>query len=319
MHFTFENPVYLWYLVSLPLLVITHFLSLRSAKRKAMKFANFQAIKRVAGKRFVTKNVPVLIIRLLVLTLLILSAAGLRAWYASDQAQNDYVLAIDVSSSMASEDFTPSRLEVAKDYAARFIDTLEGRAKVGLITFSGVTLIEQPLTTDRAALKSAINGIDITKAGGTDIPGAIITSTNLLLGEPDNGRVMVIFTDGSSTLGSFIDDSLGAAVDYARDNQVIIDAVGIGSESGPIGYLPEYYNISAVFDTKTLNRITNSTGGKMVPAADDQELEASYLELLKKSEEGYISVRLDLISLVAGLVLLFIEWGLINSRYRRIT
>lgn len=319
MHFTFENPIYLWYLASLPLLIITHFLALHGAKRKAMKFANFQALKRVAGKKFVTKNVPVLLMRILVLTLLILSASGVRLWYATTQAENNYVLAIDVSSSMTAKDFDPSRLEVAKAYSLRFIDTLESPVKVAVITFSGVTMVEQTLTSDRAALKSAINDITITKAGGTDIPGALITGTNLLLTDPDKGRVMVVFTDGSSTLGNFIDNSMKLAVDYVRDHEVIVNAVGIGTESGPIGYLPEYYNISAVFDTKNLHYITNETGGRMISAVDNDDLEAAYLELLEKSEEGFLSVRVDLALLVGSLVLLFIEWGLINSRYRRIT
>ncbi|MBD3209634.1 BatA domain-containing protein, partial [Candidatus Woesearchaeota archaeon] len=130
MHLTFENPIYLWYLASLPLLVMTHFLSLRSAKRKAMRFANFQALKRVAGEKFVTKNIPVLVMRLVILLILIFAASGVRIWYMTPEAENNYVVAIDVSSSMAAKDFTPSRLEVAKTYAKKFVDTLGSKTKV---------------------------------------------------------------------------------------------------------------------------------------------------------------------------------------------
>ncbi|MFP4524402.1 MAG: BatA domain-containing protein, partial [Candidatus Woesearchaeota archaeon] len=101
MHLTFENPIYLWYLASIPLLVLTHFLSLRMAKRKAMRFANFQTLKRIAGERMVTKNVSVLIFRVLTVALLVLAASGVRLWYMAPQSDNNYVIGLDVSSSMS--------------------------------------------------------------------------------------------------------------------------------------------------------------------------------------------------------------------------
>lgn len=319
MQFTFDNPVYLWYLFTLPLLVITHFLALKGAKRKAMNFANFQTLKRIAGKRFVTKNIPILIIRLLTLSLLIFSAAGVHYWYASTQAENNYVLAIDVSSSMIAQDVAPTRLDAAKQYSLDFIDSIDLSAKVAVVTFSGITLIEEPLTNDRAALRAAINNIDVAKAGGTDIPGALITGTNLLLAEEEKGRVIILFTDGSSTAGAYVDNSMTVALNYLQENQVLVNAIGIGTESGPIGYLPEFYNITSVYDQKNLLYITNQTGGMLIPAQNDVQLEEAYTTLLDKADEGLVNVPLSNASLIGALLLLFVEWGLINSRFRRIT
>ncbi|MBN1275761.1 VWA domain-containing protein [Candidatus Woesearchaeota archaeon] len=319
MYLTFENPAYLWYLASLPLLVMTHFLSLRGAKRRAMQFANFQTLKRVAGRRFVTKNMTVLLMRIAILVMLIFSAAGIQLWHQAERLPSNYVIAIDISSSMAAKDFEPSRLEVAKDYATRFVDTLHAEAKVGVVTFSGVTIIKQVLTDDKNAVKIAIDSIEITKAGGTDIPGALITSTNLLLADPDLGKTIVLFTDGTSTLGNFIDNSMVRAVSYAQEHKVVIDCVGIGSESAPIGYLPEYYNITATYDPENLYMLSNATGGVVIPASDEDTLEESFEGLLESADEVFVSKRLDLGLLVVGILLLFIEWGLINSRYRRIT
>jgi len=319
MNLSFEHPVYLWYLFSIPLLIITHFLSLRSAKRKAMEFANFKTLKRVAGKKYLTKNTIILIIRVLVITLLILSASGTTLWYTTERNDNNYVIAIDVSSSMASKDVKPTRLEAAKKYSELFIDTLNTKTEIGVLTFSGVTLIEQTMTDDKEDVKAAIKDITIVKAGGTDIPGAIITGTNMLLSTPTRGRVLIMLTDGSSTLGNFIDKSLQKAVDYAVKNHVVINAVGIGSETGPIGYLPEYYNISATYNERTLRLMTNSTGGTLLEAKNEEEMKQAFAALTDAAEEAYVKVRLDLGLLVTALLLLFIEWGLINSRYRRIT
>ena len=319
MQFGFENPVYLWYLASIPLLVLTHFLSLRTAKRKAMRFANFQALKRIAGERLVTKNVSVLIFRVITVALLVFAASGVKMWYQAPQSENSYVVGLDVSSSMSAEDFEPNRLETAKSYAKEFVDTLNENTKVGVVTVAGVGMIEQTLTTDKAAVKSSIDSVRLTKTGGTDLPGALITGTNMLLSEDEKGKVMILFTDGSSTLGNFIGDSMRQATEYAKENQVVVNGVGVGSESAPIGYLPEYYNISAVYGLGNLRFISNQTGGVTIPTEREEDLQSAYVELIKRSDESMVEVRLDLGLLVAGLLFLFIEWGLINSRYRRIT
>ena len=61
---TFENPIYLWYLLSIPLLIYTHFFLLRRSKAVAMKFANFEALKRVTGGMILSRNVNLLVLRL---------------------------------------------------------------------------------------------------------------------------------------------------------------------------------------------------------------------------------------------------------------
>lgn len=317
MYFTFENPVYLWYLASLPLLVMTHFLSLRTTKIKAMRFANFHTLKRIEGRKFITRNYLLLVLRLIILALLIAAASGIRVWYKTDQSDTNYVIAIDSSSSMAAKDFPPNRLEVAKTLATEFVNNINAQAKVGVLSFSGVTLVQQTLTEQHYEATLAIQSIGVTKAGGTDIPGAIITGVNLLLAEPEKGKAVVLFTDGSTTLGSFMDGSINEALAYAQQHKVVVHSIGIGSESVPIGYLPELYNISATYDLENLQLITNSTGGVLLEARANPE--DALQTLLGQAEESYVSIRVDLGLLVLGILLLFIEWGLINTRFRRIT
>lgn len=318
MQLSFDNPVYLWYFASIPLLIITHFISLKTAKHKAMRFANFRTLKRIAGDRLLTKNTNVLILRVIILSLLIFAAAGTKLWYETERSDNNYVIAIDVSSSMAAKDILPTRLEAAKLYANNFIGQLDSKSKVGVVSFSGVTLIEQVLSEDKSLSEVAIDEIEVVSAGGTDVPGAVITSTNLLLSDPDKGRVIIMLTDGSSTLGNFIDNSLDKAVEYAQEQHVIIHTVGIGSESGPIGYLPEYYNISATYNLRTLNLLTNSTGGVLFESYTDEEVDESYADLIGEKDKAIVHIKLDYGLLILGILMLFIEWGLTNTRYRRI-
>src|SRR3989338_8097940 len=104
MRLDFVNPEYLWFLLSIPLLIITHFYFLHHAHSKAFRFANFDALKRVTGKDLITKNILVLTIRCLVLVLMILASSGVEVWYIGESNQNDYIIAIDTSLSMTTTD-----------------------------------------------------------------------------------------------------------------------------------------------------------------------------------------------------------------------
>jgi Ca-activated chloride channel family protein len=154
--------------------------------------------------------------------------------------------------------------------------------------------------------------------GGTDISGAIITATNLLMSDDDNGKAIILISDGVNTLGSFVMDPIAEAVDYAKQNQVIIHTVGIGTNQGPIGFLPEYYNISANYNEDALKYIANETGGKYFYAASTDEFSQVLSFLGENTSEKYIQVNLSFGALVLAIVFLFIEWGIANTLYRRV-
>ena len=317
MYFTFENPKYLWYLFSIPLLIISHFAFLKYSRRKAIKFANFQALKKVSDQKVVTKNHIVLIIRMLILILLILSISGTTLWYLGYTNQNDYILAIDTSASMTAQDVQPTRLDAAKKYTSQFLDNLKSDSKVGVVSFSGAAMIENLPSNDFSQLREKINTLEISHVGGTNIPDAIVTSTNLLL-PSKKGKAIVLLTDGSNTASYFIKDPINEAINYAKENNIIIYTIGLGTNTGPIGYLPEYYNVSAVADQNTLFRLANETGGKYYNALDTNELQKAYIDITSNSQEAYLSIELSLGLLIIALALLFMEWGLISTRFRAI-
>lgn len=316
-NFTFDNPIYLWYLLAIPFLIYTHFYLFRHTKLKAMMFANFEALKRVTGEKLITKNIIILVIRVLVLSCIILAASGAIFWYEGSVNENDFVIAIDISASMAAQDIKPTRLEAAKETAIEFVDKLKSKSNIGVVSFAGTTFIDTVPIDNKESIKKTIEKIDISKTGGTDIPGAIITSTNLLLGS-EKGKSIILITDGSNTIGAFIKDSIKNSVDYAVKNHVIIHSIGVGSDTGPIGYLPEYYNISAVYNENVLINISNATGGNYFIALNNDELIEAYGEINKAARKGFISVKLSYGLMLIALVLLFLEWGLISTRFRRI-
>ena len=253
MDLVFDRPDLLWFLLAIPLLFLFHFFALKYIKAKGLKFANFDALKRITGKKVLTTNMFLLVFRLITITFVVFAAAGTVLWYEGISNENDFVIAIDTSASMTAEDFEPSRLGAAKLEAETFIRMLNSDAEIGLVTFSGITLVKKPLTKDKSALIDEVRNIEIEPSGSTDIAGAIITSINLLLNSERGGAILLI-TDGSATSGVYLANALEKSLDYAKEKHVKIHAIGIGSNTGPIGYLPEYYNISAVFNEENLIR-----------------------------------------------------------------
>jgi hypothetical protein len=58
MEITFVNPQYLWLLLIVPALILTHFYGLKFSRKKAIKFANFEALSRVTGGHKLSMNLP---------------------------------------------------------------------------------------------------------------------------------------------------------------------------------------------------------------------------------------------------------------------
>ncbi|RJQ18177.1 VWA domain-containing protein [Candidatus Woesearchaeota archaeon] len=314
---SFEHPIFLWYLISIPLLVITHFFLLKHTKKKAMKFANFEALKRVTGYKSIAKNWSVLLLRVLIVLLIIFAASGAIFWYDGNSNENDFVLAIDVSASMSAQDIVPTRMDAAKQEALAFVDELRSSGKIGLVSFGGVSVVESVLTDSKSTVKTKISELEIQRAGGTDLAGAIVTSTNLLLNS-GKGKTIILLTDGSNTAGSFLSDAVANAIEYANENRIVIHAIGVGSVTGPLGYLPEQYGLNATYDETNLVRLSNETGGQYFRAFQQDQIRAAYQQISDQSSKAKIPVRLSFGLLLLSLLLIFVEWGLINTKFRSI-
>ena len=312
----FDSPHYLWFLISIPLLIFSHFTLLKFNQYKALKFANFRALKRVTGSNLITHNYIILMLRVIILIAIVLSLSKPILFYKADVTSFDYVIAIDNSASMSAQDFLPNRLEIAKQTAKDFVDLVPPSSNVGVLSFSGATFIELPPDGNKIKIKEAIESIEIMSAGGTDIPGAIISGSNLLV-NTRQGRAIILLTDGSNTIGTFIRDSVAEATLYANKKRVRIYTIGIGSEQGPIGYLPEYYNISAVYNQENLEIIANATEGVFFEVETERDFADAYASILENDKQGTVDLELSMGLIALALVLLFIEWGLINTRFKR--
>jgi Ca-activated chloride channel family protein len=313
MNLSFLYPNYLWFLASIPFLIALHIVSLRFTRRKALLFANFEAIRRVEGGflsgSLMTKNLIFLVMRSLTLLFLVLSLAGAVLWYQGRGSNLDFVLAVDASGSMLADDFVPNRLEAAKDSALLFLEGISSHSKVGVMSFSGTTFVKQRLTSDMDLVRNSIKAIDIEFASGTAIGDTVISASNIFE-DDDNARVVALITDGQNNVGVLPEE----AVRYANKNHITIYTIGVATEQG--GKFKDIEALSKL-DEATLISMAQGTGGSYFRATDKESLRSAFTNIALSTEKT-IPMRLSIPFLISALILLFAEWLMINTRYRTI-
>jgi len=303
MYLSFAHPEYLFFLILLPLLVLIHFISLNNSKKRALKFANFDAIARVKGVDLYSKNITILSLSVIIIFLLTLVISGLTLHTEAEASSFSFVLAIDSSRSMQADDLPPTRLEAAKQFALDFTDLSPSWTRIGVISFSGNSFIYQDMTDNKDEIRASINNIEISDIEGTDIKEAIMTSTNMLIKE--EAPAVIILTDGQENAGG-INDS----IDYANNNGIIVDTIAMGTEAGGNAS----YGLSKV-NEDFLKALAFNTNGVFSRAIDKQSLSDSMQQIMKLTKKK-VSVDLSRYILIALIIIFILEYILISTRYR---
>ncbi|OYV66389.1 MAG: hypothetical protein B7Z72_11435 [Gemmatimonadetes bacterium 21-71-4] len=208
--------------------------------------------------------------------------AGARAENVTSEGIN-IVIAIDLSSSMLSEDFRPdNRLEVAKRTVKQFIAERTSD-RIGIVAFAAEALTQVPLTTDYAVVDAAVDNLQAGQlADGTAIGTAIATAANRLREAPGRSRVMILLTDGVNNRGA-IDPRTAARA--AADFGIKIYTIGVGTEGMapvPVGrglFGLRYENRPVEIDEALLTDVARITGGKYFRARDAAALGRIYQQI----------------------------------------
>ncbi|MBI4141119.1 VWA domain-containing protein [Candidatus Woesearchaeota archaeon] len=316
---SFTNPEMVWFLLGLPVLVITHFLTLKLKKSVALKFSNFELLMRTAPARALTrayggalmgKDISILVLRFFTLAALILAVAGMVVIYSGKSTDFDYVVAIDVSNSMKANDLLPSRLDAAKNIASGLVDEVPFTTQIGLVVFSGTTRVVHDLTDEKKLIKTSIELLNTSMFGGTDLGGAIVAGTNLLSKSPKQ-KSLVLMTDGQSNIGMPLLDAL----EFAKRDGVTVHTIGIGTREG--GFVPGIANATFQLDEGVLKSVAENGGGKYFRASDAQTIKEAY-EFIAATKIARIKLKLAPYLLLFALIMLFVEWGIVNIKYRTV-
>ncbi len=318
MEIEFSRPVLLLLFASYPFIIFFHFFVFKNLKQRAFRFANFEAIKRINGgnlvknrrRTFVSKNIPLLILRLTALGVLILGIAGITFITNGLKVNDKIVIALDTSSSMLADDFNPNRLEAAKISLVDFLNNFSAHLSVGLVTFSGIAIVNHEITDNKKEIISAIQNVSISDVGGTDIGLAIVTSVNAFPKPCCEGDAVILITDGRSTVGTPV--SFG--VSYAKQKDVKVFTMGIATKRGG-----RFLNLESVstLDEAALKMIANETGAEYFPIRNENSFDEGLSEIMQPRKEK-IKHHYDIYFALAGLALLLVEWVLSNTRYSAI-
>ena len=140
----------------------------------------------------------------------------------------DIVVALDVSGTMAAEDFQPrNRLEVAKEVVAEFVKRRTSD-RVGLVVFAGRSLTKSPPTTDTAVLLRQLDDVRLEMLpDGTAIGSGLATALTRLRRSEAKSKVIVLVTDGDNNAGE-IDPATAADMAKAMEVRVYTILVGRG-------------------------------------------------------------------------------------------
>jgi Ca-activated chloride channel family protein len=236
------------------------------------------------------------IMRLIAIGLIILAISRPQTVDISTRTKTnkgiDIVMAIDVSSSMLSQDLKPDRLTALKRVAETFVeDRVSDR--IGLVVYAGESYTKTPITSDKSIVKSSLREISFQGLieDGTAIGMGLATSVNRLKDSRAKSKIIILLTDGVNNSG-FIDPKI--ATELAVEFGIKTYTIGLGSNGtalAPVGILPNgkfKYGLTKVeIDEELLKEIANETGGIYFRATDNKKLEEIY-EVINKLEKTEI-------------------------------
>lgn len=266
--------LYPYLLLIIPFIIAGIFFKEKYGKKVYVKFSSTAYFNNFKSSRVKLLIIP----QILIITGICLAVFALARPQSSSRYENffaegiDIMLVIDTSTSMNAIDPTVnlSRIESAKKRAKEFI-MKRSNDRIAIAVFSSIAFTQCPLTLDKDALLNFVDMIntEITKADGTAIGSAIATAVNRLSKIRAKSKVIILLTDGNNNTGEI--DPLAAA-QLARENNVKIYTVGIGSSS-------DFYEVQDMF-----------FGTRKIKAPDDLN-EGLLMEIAKKTDGEYFQAK----------------------------
>jgi hypothetical protein len=183
-----------------PLIVAMYVLKLRREERTISSTFLWQRTVRD-----VEANAPwqklrfnwLLLLQLLLLLLLLLALA--RPFFTTEGITGrNLVLIIDRSASMGATDVGSSRLQAAQDQALTLIDQLPDGGRATVIAAGGQMEVLASATTDQRELRQAVNDIQLSVGGTSDMAQALTLASALVARE--EGSELAILSDGNISI-----------------------------------------------------------------------------------------------------------------------
>ena len=293
--FRFEDPIYLYLLLLIPLLAIVRFVAYRNQKKRLRKFGEPQLLKALMpdvsrwrpGVKFWLLEAA------LALLIVMLARPQLGTKISHEKRSGiETIICIDISNSMLAEDVAPSRLDRAKMMVENLVDHFSDD-KIGLIVFAGDAFVQLPITSDYVSAKMFLSSIDPSMMGtqGTDIARAVDMATHSFTQETGIGKAIIVITDGEDHEGGAVE-----AAEAAKKADMRVYMLGIGSKQGapiPIPHTGDYMTdntgqtVMSALNEDMCKQIASAGGGAYIHVENNsnaQDLLDQELEKLAKKE-----------------------------------
>ncbi len=287
-----------WFLLLLLLVPLVEWLRIRASARLAVPFSDGAVLRALPVSWAVRAHALMPWIRGLGLALLVVALArpqkGLDESVVRTEAV-DIVLVVDVSPSMAAEDFSTrgaepvNRLAAAKRVIEAFVKSREND-RIGMVAFAAMPYTASPLTLDHAWLLARTAGLEIGMVGdGTGIGTALASAINRLRESRAKSRVVILLTDGMNNSGAIAPDDAAQA---AKALGIKVYTVGAGARGFarmpvrmPFGGV-QYTQQPVELDEALLQRMAKATDASYFRATDLKSLEDVYRQIdeLEKTE-----------------------------------
>ena len=272
---TFANPAVLLALLVVPALVLLAGWWRRRRPAPGIPHPDLDLVLAAAPALRRRRHLPG-VLALLALAALVVALAQPQVWRDEPREQATIMLAIDVSGSMAAADVEPYRLHAAQEAARRFADAVPRQYRVGLVSFSGTANVLVPPTTDRLALKRAIDGL--VPDGATAVGDAVVTSLDAIRSSMGGGDAdgtleaarILLLSDGASTTGLLT----SFAAERAAQAEVPVFTVSLGTPSGRLAD-----GTPVPPDPREMEALAEATGGAAYESRDAESVSEVYAHL----------------------------------------
>jgi Ca-activated chloride channel family protein len=280
--YDWENPYFL-YLIPLPLVIILISSLVNRRKKSTIALSFSTPMEQNRWVRLIS-FIPKTIESLCLLCVILAIASPYKKIINTEIKYGgvDMVMALDLSSSMLTQDVAPSRLEVAKKLAISFAKN-RTQDQISLVAFAGSPYLASPLTSDLTYITKAISLLESKqiKEEGTALGDALGMSINQIRDEKNPKKVAIVISDGNNTAGNL--DPITAA-SLAKSFGIKVYTIAVGSNKPSLDPV----------DESTLRLMAEKSNGQFYRATDSKTLSDIFKEIdfLEKSRSLQVSTEI---------------------------
>jgi len=286
--FEFANP---WMFALLPIPLLVHrFLPPYQEHSDSIRVPFFQRLVTLTGQQpgkgaVIPERRWFQKIWLPVSWVLLVTALAAPDWLGAPVEQTksarDLMVAVDLSGSMAAEDFRSgdgrhiSRLAAVKSILKEFSEQ-RAHDRLGLIVFGDAPYLQVPFTEDHRVWRALLDESDIGMAGQSTVFGdAIGLAIKLFEHSTTSNRVLIVLTDGNDT-GSKVPPVEAARVAASKHIRIYTIAIGDPSTVG-----------EEALDLEVIRSVGDISNGHFYQALNRGELERAYRDIARLEPETY--------------------------------